>query len=200
MPDPFQVVRDFEAALAEFCGSRFACAVDTGTAALFLCCRYLRVGEVLLPKRTYLSVANSVIHAGGRVTFIDQEWQGEYSLDPYPIIDSACRFRRGMHQPDTYRCLSFQNRKHLKMGRGGAILSDDPEADRWFRLARFHGRHERPLLDDQPEFVGWHAYMEPERAARGLYLLSQFGDDQPPDLSFDYPDLSRHEMYHEHSD
>lgn len=194
MSDPWQIVRDFEAAIAEHCGSRHAVAVDTCSMALFLCCRYLNVGDVSIPRRTYVSVPCSILHAGGRVVFDDRDWEGEYKLDPYPIVDSACRFRRGMHQPGTFRCLSFNVRKHLPIGRGGMILCDDADAAEWFRLARFSGRHEVPLTEDTPAMIGWSAYMEPERAARGLMLLSVM-DRDPADLRFQYPDLSRFPIY-----
>ncbi|MDB5339074.1 MAG: hypothetical protein JWN70_4693 [Planctomycetaceae bacterium] len=192
--NPWQIVRDFEAAIADYAGSRFAVAVDTGTAALFLCCRYLNVGQVTLPKRTYCSVPCSVIHAGGTVRFEDQQWRGVYRLDPYPIIDGACRFTRGMYEKGTYHCLSFQYRKHLAIGRGGMILTDDAAAVEWFKLARFSGRHEVPLTEDVPAMIGWSCYMEPERAALGLTLLS-ITPDRNEDLEFNYPDLSEFNLY-----
>jgi dTDP-4-amino-4,6-dideoxygalactose transaminase len=192
--NPYEIVRDFERAVAEYAGSPYAVAVDTCTMALFLCCKYLQVETVSLPKRTYCSVPCSVIHAGGIVRFDDRVWRGTYQLHPYPIIDGACRFRRGMYVPQTYHCLSFQYRKHLAIGRGGMILTDDASAAAWFRLARFSGRHEIPLTEDVPAMVGWSCYMEPERAARGLTLLSILPDDNS-DLEFCYPDLSAFHLY-----
>ena len=47
-----------------------------------------------------------------------------------------------MYVPGTFACLSFDIRKHLGIGRGGMILTDDPWAARRFRLARFHRRHQ----------------------------------------------------------
>jgi dTDP-4-amino-4,6-dideoxygalactose transaminase len=192
--DPWQIVRDFEAAIAEYSGSKYAVAVDTGTAAIFLACHYSHVKVVSIPKRTYCSVPCSIIHAGGSVSFNDESWNGVYQLFPYRIVDGACRFRRGMYIANTLHCLSFQYRKHLKIGRGGMILTDDAAAASWFRLARFSGRHEIPLMQDVPEMIGWSCYMEPERAARGLTLLSMMPDDNP-DLKFEYPDLSQFEIY-----
>lgn len=197
----WQVVRDFEQAVAEFCGSRFAVAVDTGTAAIFLSCAYQQwhsgLGPVTIPARTYVSVPCSIIHAGGSVRFSNLAWRGAYRLEPHPIVDSACRFRRGMHQVGDFTCLSFQYRKHLKIGRGGMILHDDPRADEWLRQARFSGRHEVPMSDDKPTMIGWHLFMEPERAAKGLQLLSLLESDQLPDLHFDYPDLRTFHLYEE---
>lgn len=56
MSDPWQIIRNVEAAIAEHCGSRHAVAVDTCSMALFLCCKYRNVGEVSIPRRTYVSV------------------------------------------------------------------------------------------------------------------------------------------------
>lgn len=194
-PNPWQIVRDFEAAVAEYAGSKHAVAVDTGTAAIFLACVYCQVTKVKLPKRTYVSVPCSVIHAGGQVEFwANHDWSGVYDLYPYPIIDGACRFRRGMYETGTLHCLSFNYRKHLAIGRGGMILTDDPKAAEWLKLARFSGRHEVPLMEDKPAMIGWHVFMEPERAARGLTLLSMMPDDNP-DRVFQYPDLSTFGLY-----
>lgn len=186
----FRVIDDFEEALAEYAGSKTAVVVESGTAALFLSCVYSQVAEVLIPARTYISVPASIIHAGGTVTFEDYIWRGAYPLQPYPIIDGALRFRRGMYGGG-YHMLSFHMRKHLKIGRGGAILTDDLRAADWFRRARFDGRTgSTPFMQDRIEFLGWNCYMLPEQAARGLQLLEAMPDDNP-DLTPDYPDLRR---------
>jgi len=201
--DAYQIVRDFESAVAEYTGSKYAVAVDTGTAALFLCCKYLQVKEVTIPKRTYCSVPCAIIHAGGTVKFepdSDYPWRGAYWLAPYPIVDAACRFRRGMYRQINhekvypYVCLSFQYRKHLNIGRGGMILTNDAEAVEWFKKARFNGRSEVPMTEDKPTMIGWSCYMEPERAAIGLTKLAMMPDHND-DLVFNYPDLSTWNLY-----
>jgi dTDP-4-amino-4,6-dideoxygalactose transaminase len=188
------VIRAFEESVADFSGSRYAVAVDTCTAALFLCCRYLNVKDVVIPAHTFVGVPMAVFHAGGRITFDHREWHGAYDLRPYPIWDSACRFQRGMYKAGSLWCLSFQYRKHVPIGRGGMILTDDAEACAWLRKARFFGRCEKPIDAAHPEFIGWSMYMEPERAARGLSLLSGIADSMP-DLSFAYPDLSEMDVF-----
>ena len=52
----YKVVNDFEKAMADFVGSPYAVAVDSCTNALFLCCKYLKVKEVTIPCKTYVSV------------------------------------------------------------------------------------------------------------------------------------------------
>lgn len=192
--NPYEVVRQFEKTVAEYAGSTYAVAVDTCTDALFLCCKYLNVEKVTIPCHTYVSVPCSIIHAGGKVEFKEFEWKGTYRLEPYPIVDAACRFTRNMYDKETYYCLSFQYRKHLPIGRGGMILTDDQAAYEWFKLARFSGRHEVPLTEDTPEFVGWHCYMEPERAAKGLTLMMHIKDTNK-DLEFTYPNLAKFNLY-----
>jgi len=195
----WDIVKLFEHTIANFAGATYGVAVDTGTDAIHLCLEWFKtkndIGIITIPKKTYLSVPCSIIHAGGKVKFNDLEWTGEYNLSPYPIIDSACRFKKGMHYPNTFRCLSFQYKKHLKIGRGGMILHDCPEANKWFRLARFSGRHEVILMEDTPAMIGWHCFMEPERAARGLQLFSLMNDFYPDDLIFKYPDLESYKLY-----
>jgi dTDP-4-amino-4,6-dideoxygalactose transaminase len=192
--NPYDTVRNFESVIAEYAGSQYAVAVDTCTDALFLCCKYLNVQEVTIPCHTYVSVPCAIIHAGGKVKFSKETWQGIYSLKPYPIIDAACRLYRNMYHQDTFWCISFQYRKHIPIGRGGMILTNSKGAYEWFKLARFSGRHEVPLIEDTPAMIGWHCYMEPERAAKGLTFMLNI-QDKYPDLCFTYPDLSTFNLY-----
>lgn len=190
----YAIVDEFEDAVAEYTGAPHAVAVDSCTNALFLCCRYLAVEAVTIPARTFFSVPAAVIHAGGSVNWKDASWRGQYRLEPYPIVDSACRLRRGMYEPGTFCCLSFDARKHLPIGRGGMILCDSLEAVEWFRRARFSGRDEKPRMESTAWFAGWKAHMLPEEAARGITLMLNLPDD-PQDLEIEYPDLSQMEAY-----
>lgn len=187
--NPYQVIKDFEKRMAEFVGSPYAISVDSCTNALFLCCKYLEVKKVTIPSKTYVSVPSAIIHSGGQVEFEDLDWIGSYQLKPYPIYDSACRIARNMYQKDTFSCISFSHNKILNIGKGGMIFTDNEEAMRWFKLARYEGREEVPLLE-QEKFVmaGWNMYMTPEQAARGLTLSYYLRDEQITIPK--YPDLS----------
>jgi len=198
-PSAFDSVRRLEEVIADYAGSKYAAAVDSCTNALFLSCMYLDVKdkEVTIPSRTYVSVPCSIIHAGGKVRFEDWDWKGIYPLSPFPIIDGAKRFQKGMYISSTFHCLSFHVKKHLKIGRGGMILTDDKKAYEWFKLARFDGREE-VALNKQKDFkvLGWNYYMTPEQASRGLWLMSMmpdYNEDQGEDPP--YPDLSKYEIY-----
>ena len=189
----YGVVAEFEKRVAEYAGSKYAVAVDCCSNAIFLCCVYKQVGCVTLPARTYVSVPMAVIHAGGSVEFEDIGWSGVYQLKPYPIWDGAKRFRRGMYEGGLH-CLSFHAKKHLNIGRGGMVLTDDEQAAKWLRKARYDGREGRPYPEEYITTLGWHVYMQPEQAARGLMLLDVLPDDLPDQLE-DYPDLREQPVF-----
>jgi dTDP-4-amino-4,6-dideoxygalactose transaminase len=97
-------------------------------------------------------------------------------------------------------CISFTGPfKHLKLSKGGAILTDDEQAYNWFKRARFSGRNECSYHNDHFDMLGWNFYMMPEIATRGLLLMTQFYKNGIPisndDLELEYPDLSRFPIY-----
>lgn len=202
---PYAVVRSFEERVAAYAGAKFGVAVESGTAAIFLSIlrrKYERGGisDAWIPKRTYPSVACSIIHAGGRVRFKDEDWCGVYDIAPLGVVDAALRFRRGMYQPGSLYCLSFHAKKHLAIGRGGMILTDDEAAYRWLKKARFDGRDECDLHAPQTFTLGWNMYLTPDQAARGLMAFSIINNraESPDDLDATkqgYPDLSEQEVY-----
>lgn len=222
-----QITADFEAALCKYTGAPFAVAVDNASNALFLALYYeLHVNnqmgilfkidpKIYIPKYTYPSVPCEIIHAGGKVAFADTYplrpfkgdsayIRGPYQLRPTNVWDSALRFTADMFIPETHMCLSFTGPyKHLKLGKGGAILTSSYAAYRWFKKARFSGRSEMSYHEDdfdKAAVIGWNFYMMPEIAARGLLLITQFYEqDGTPkhnsDLELPYPDLSKFKIY-----
>lgn len=185
----FSVVDQFEKKVAEFTGCKYAVATNTGTSALFLSMKYsAREGQkVKIPAHTFISVPMAAIHAGLSVEFVDYDWQGVYTIDPLPVIDSALRFHKGMYQGGL-QCLSFHARKLLNIGEGGMVLTDDLEAAKWLRKARYSGRGEPTYRVEDIDMLGWQMYMTPEKAARGLHLMDYIAPDLP-DQVMAYPDL-----------
>jgi dTDP-4-amino-4,6-dideoxygalactose transaminase len=209
--NPYTIIADFEERLSDFCGSKYAVCVESGTAALFLCLAYRKtqmgsIGDVIIPNLTYPSAACSIIHNGGKVVFDYNKWEGEYELSPLKIWDSALRFKKGMFEQkgnvSGLQCLSFHVKKLIPIGRGGCILTDDKEAHEWFKLARFDGREPVPL-QQQKEFtvLGYNFYMEPANAARGIQLMEAMRQKYPDgmeDLVMEeqgYSDLSKFPIY-----
>ena len=192
----YKIVSEFEKKVASYAGSKFAVAVDSCTNAIFLSCFYLNVKKVKIPKRTYVSVPCSIIHAGGSVEFVDWDWidKGYYNLDPYPIYDAAHFFEKNMYVKNSYFCISFSATKTINIGKGGMILTDNANAVKWFKNARYCGRNEKPLMEDKFQMLGWNMYMTPEQAARGLLLMNNINYSNRREIP-EYPDLSDFEVY-----
>jgi dTDP-4-amino-4,6-dideoxygalactose transaminase len=192
----------FEEEVAEYTGAPFVVTVDNQSNALFLALMYEKVSEVEIeiPSRTYPSVPCEIIHAGGKVKFKPVNGttlKGSYQLYPTKVWDSALSFTYGMYKPNTHMCISFTGPyKHLKLSKGGAILTDDYEA---FKRARYSGRRECSYHEDDFDMLGWNFYMIPELSARGLLLMNQFYRNGEPlhneDIELPYPDLSKFEIY-----
>jgi len=202
----YDVTKSFEERLAEYTGAPYAVTIDNQSNALFLALYYEKItGKTIkIPSRTYPSVPCEIIHAGGKVEFepvYGSTLKGPYQLSPTNVWDSALRFTNDMYIPGTHMCLSFTGPyKHLKLGKGGAILTDDFEAYKWFKRARYSGRNEVSYHDDNFDMLGWNFYMMPEIASRGLLLMNQFYNmDGTPkhneDLELPYPDLSKFDIY-----
>jgi len=192
----------FEKEIARYTGAKYAVAVDNCSNALFLCLVYAGVkGQYIsIPSRTFMSVPCEIIHAGGRVRFYDGSAKGAYQLKPTNVYDSALRFTSRMYIKGSLMCLSFTGPyKNLKLGKGGAILTDSKKAFNWFKKARMSGRNEKPYMDDKFTMLGWNFYMMPELSARGLQLMKSFYKDgvprDIPDAEVSYPDLSQFKVY-----
>lgn len=201
---PYSIVKQFEEEIAAYTGAPYAVSVDSCTNALFLCLKFTQGGIdldgecVIIPSKTYLSVPMSIIHSG-YIPIFDKRisWSGEYRLEPYPILDSAKRLTSGMYRSGMFQCLSFHAKKHLAIGKGGMILTDDHHAVEWFKKARYEGRSEKFYKDDQIDMLGWNMYMTPEQAARGLVLLQQLPLDNPdiPEVGGGYRDLTEFNVF-----
>lgn len=198
----------FEEAVASYTGAPYAIAVDNASNGLLLCleCDSVEGITITIPRNTYPSVPNEIIHAGAKVAFREYPepcglLTGAYQLNPTRIWDSALRFTHNMYVPGSLMVLSFTGPfKHLKLGKGGAILCDDADARNWLKRARFSGRSECSYHTDNFTQLGHNFYMLPELAARGLLLMPQFYnlDGTPklmPDVTLPYPDLSKFPVY-----
>lgn len=199
-----RITADLEIALCKYTGAKFAVATDNCCNAIGLCLWRVReqIGsllEISIPARTYPGVASEIVLAGGKVKFEPVEGTtltGEYQLKPTNIWDSALRFTADMYRPGQMQCVSFTGCfKHLKLGKGGAILLDNEDDYNWLKKARNSGRDECSYHDDTFTMLGRNCYMMPEIAARGLLLMGQFyaldgGKKHNEDLTLPYPDLS----------
>jgi len=196
--NPYKIVKMFEEEVAEYTSAPYAVAVDSCTNALFLCCKYYQATEVIIPKKTYLSVPMSIIHSGAEVVFEDREWEGIYQLKPYPIYDSAKRLTSRMYIAGTAMCLSFHIKKQLAVGKGGMILTDDLKMVEWLKKARYEGRSEVNYKDDNITSLGWNMYLTPQQASHGLALMQNYPENVE-DLKENngYRDLTEFDVFKE---
>lgn len=212
MSDPHQVTRDFEAALCSYTGARFAVTTTSCTQAILMGLAWYEhvirpkishlPVRVSMPRLSYVGVPAAVLNAGCKVSFRDEDWQGEYEFiadrvtKPIAIWDSARRFTSHMFRPGAMQCLSFHWSKICGLSQGGCIIHDNEAADAWLRRARFDGRTEGvSAREDQVQYPSWHAYLSPEVSAHGLMKLSLLPKHNADLPRSDYPDLSTLEAF-----
>lgn len=200
--DPRDIVDIFERKLADYAGSKYAIAVDCDSNALFLSLKYrVASGKVEIPTHTYVSVPMQIIHAGLKPVFRYEEWTGLYELRPWNIYDSAARFTKDMYVGnDALQVLSFQIKKRLPIGKGGAILTDSLDAYNWLKLSSYDGRDLHTAYESKSHIkqLGWHFYMTPEDAARGILLMDMIPQSSNDSMSWsNYPDLSKIDLFKE---
>ena len=174
--DPWDWVDIFENTVKQYAGSKHAIACDSNTNAIKLLLHYLKIKnkEIEIPCRTYVSVPNQIILSGNKPKFVDKHWDGMYELGDTNIVDAATAFHQGMYNEfeDSYMVLSFHAKKIVNIGKGGIILTNDDEFEKWARPMIYDGRDKRTIYkDDEFSCVGWHMYMTPEDARLGMMVL-----------------------------
>lgn len=219
MKNVYDITNEFERRLGEYTGAPYVVTVDNQSNALFLSLYYenhikksIKTDTITIPSRTYPSVPCEIIHAGLKVAFKPVEGKtikGAYNLEGSNVWDSALSFTSEMYKPNTHMCISFTgSRKIFKLlSKGGAILTDDYDAYKWFKKARFSGRDEVDYHKDnfdKDSVIGWNFYLNPELSLRGLVLMTNFYnlDGSPKifdDIELPYPDLSKFSIYSSHT-
>lgn len=200
--DPRDIVDIFENKIAKFAGAKYAVLIDCCSHGMFLSLKYLQeIGElkkeqsITIPSRTYVSVPMQIKLAGNNFQFEDIEWSGQYQLKGTRIWDAAVKWTKDMYTGgDTLQVVSFQIKKRIPIGRGGVVLTDDEKAAKWIKLASYDGRDlTTPYTDSQHvHMFGYHMYMTPEDAARGIILMDsvpEINDDSGGNYS--YTDLTK---------
>jgi len=171
----YQFIEMFETQISKYTNAPFVVLTDSCSNALFLALNNEKYENIEIPANTYISAINAVIHNNIRPTLTNNDWKEHYTLTPSKVIDAAVGFRPNMYISGTKMCLSFQEKKAIPIGKGGAILLDDEtEYNRLKRLC-FDGRdYKTNYRDDVVELGGYHMNMTPEHAAKGLLLLNQY--------------------------
>lgn len=188
----FDTVTEFEYQLAEYFNSPYCVTTDCATHAIELCLRLKQIKKTSCPRHTYISIPMTLEKLNIEWSFTDERWRDLYRFEGTNIYDAAVFWETKKYIPNSMMCLSFQFKKPLSLGRGGAILLDDKqEADRLRRMSH-DGRNRIKAWAEQLDSIsemGYHYYMTPETALLGVEKLYQA--TKTKDWSWqDYPDLS----------
>lgn len=192
----WNIVEDFEKQIAEFYNAPFAVATDSCTHAIELCLRYKDIKEASCPTHTYVSVPMTFEKLNIAWNFRQQNWS-EFYMVTTDIIDAATLWQPRSYIRNTFMCISFQFRKHLGLGRGGAILCDKLDDYNTLKKMSYDGRlPTAPWAEQDIDTLGYHYYMTPETAQLGLDKLSEAKQTKPKIWSNnDYPNLSQMKIF-----
>jgi len=153
-------VEDFEKRLAEYAGVRYAVAVNSGTSALHLIIRALKIGpgdEVITTPFSFISSSNCILFEGAKPVFVDIEPK-TLNIDP-ELIEAAITAKTK------------------------AILAVDVfghPAD-WDELERIANKHGLKLIEDSAEALG------SERRSRESRVESRESKVQSPESGVQSP-------------
>ena len=192
----FQVVTEFERNIAHYFGAPYAIAFDSCTHGIEVCLRYTNANKINVPKRTYISIPFLANKIGIDLEWRDEEWQDYYYLTDN-IIDAAVLWEENSYVPNTFMGLSFQFQKHLSLGRGGIILTDNKEAALELKKMSYDGRLPHiPWREQNISSMGYHYYMTPETAQLGLEKLPKAIQTPPRKwVVTDWPDLTKMKVF-----
>ena len=91
-------VAEFEQAVADYVGAKYAVAVNSGTAALHCAMYAIGIGpgdEVIVPPITFAATANCVVYQGGTPVFADVD-PGTLLLDPAKVEEKITEKTRAI--------------------------------------------------------------------------------------------------------
>ncbi len=192
-----ETVTSFENEIAKFYGAPYAVAVDSCTHAIELCLRYRGVKKYTVPPNTYPSIPNLAQKIGIEFEWKEEDWKDYYYLGGTNIIDAAVLWKENSYIPGTLMCLSFQFKKHLSLGRGGMILTDDYDAAHELTQMSYDGRiPDIPWTEQNISTIGYHYYMTPETAMLGLDRLQDAIQTEPKEWDVsEWPDLRNMDIF-----
>ena len=193
----FDLVEKFEKKVSSWFGSKNGIAVDSCTHGVELCLRLNNADKISVPKRTYISIPFLANKLMVPLEWREENWQDYYYLGGTSVIDAAVLWEKDSYIPNTFMCLSFQFQKHLSLGRGGMILTDNSSAAQELKKMSYDGRNpETPWREQNISSFGYHYYMTPETAKLGLDKLPEAFRKQPRKWVIDdWPDLTKMEVF-----
>jgi len=192
----FNVVTEFEQKIASFFGAKYGIATDSCTHGVELCLCYTDAKTITCPKRTYLSIPFLANKLKINLKWKDENWTDYYYLTNN-VIDAAVLWKTNSYIPNTFMSISFQYQKHLSLGRGGVILTDNLDAATQLKKMSYDGRlPDIPWRNQNIDTYGYHYYMTPETANLGLEKLQKAIETPPKQwMVIDWPDLTQMNIF-----
>lgn len=193
----FEYVEKFEREIADFYNAPYAVATDCCTHAIELCLRYKNYNDITIPTHTYISIPFTLEKLNMNWQFEYEEWKNFYYLKNTNIVDAAVYWKKNGYINNTFMCLSFQYKKHLNLGRGGAILFQNKEDYDRLKKMSYDGRNpNQPWMIQNIDTIGYHYYMTPEVAKLGLETLPNSINTTPKSWCYeDYPNLKSMKVF-----
>lgn len=194
----FKIVEKFENTISSFFGSKYGIATDSCTHAIELCLRYEDIeNKIFFPKHTYIGIPLLAEKLNLKWGWFEEKWKNYYFIKGTNIIDAAVNWKKNSYIDKTFMCLSFQYQKHINIGRGGMILTNSKLAYEKLLKMSYDGRSRHtPWRDQNISVLGYHYYLTPESAERGLKIFEQKYEIKPKNWSYmDYPDLSQMDVF-----
>ena len=192
----FNSVTELENKIAHFFGAPHAVAVDCCTHGIELCLRLFNLDSIEVPTRTYISIPFLAKKLNIGIRWNEESWEDYYYLTE-KVVDAAVLWKKDSYIPGTYMNISFQFQKHLSLGRGGMILTDDTENIQELKKMSYDGRvPDVPWREQNISSVGYHYYMTPETAQLGLDKFPKAAETPPRKWKVsDWPDLTQMKVF-----
>ena len=152
-------VEKFEKSLAEYVGTKYCVALNSGTDALYLSLKALGIGSghrVAVPSYTFVATAQVVKQVGAEIQQYDLDGTFEnvdciiiahlegkvqpFYIKSKPVIEDACQALGALKNPiSDVQCWSFYPAKTLgSYGDAGAITTNNKKIYEYIREARNH--------------------------------------------------------------
>jgi len=197
-----QFIEMFEHELCEYTGFNHCVCVSSCTDAVFLSLNVADInGIITIPRYTYISIPFVLQRLNLDWKFSNKEWKGFYNLTNTNVVDSAVYMSKNManiFNTDDICCLSFGEKKAIKIGKGGAILFNNSKYLNQLRRLSYDGRdYTVNLSEDKISFMGYHMNMCPSDASKGLHQLNLLKNKEMliNNNYTDYLDLTKFEVF-----
>lgn len=139
------MIEAFERTLAEYCGAKYAVAVNSGTSALHIACLAAGIesgDEVITSPITFVASANCVVYCGGIPVFADIN-KDTYNIDPFEIrkkITSKTKAAIPVHfaglpyDMEAIRRIADEHDLIIIEDACHALGAEYRQGDKWFRV------------------------------------------------------------------